>query len=270
MADFRRLQQQMTAWLRDPGRLSPPALEARRLEIYRELIHGNIRDFVDAAYPVLKSLLVASDWDELLRAFMAGHRAQSPYFRDIPLEFCEWLQSARPAWLQEHPWIAELLHYEWMLLAADHAETAPDAAALPAADLLQGRPCLRQALWPLAYRWPVHELGPENPPLPEPPAQATCLLLYRDDDDKVSLLVVSALSARLVEMMQASRTCSGRELLQQLAVEAAVPADAAAEEAFVQAGTAMLADLQRLGVILGVCLPADGAPCASQERLSAS
>ncbi|MGH8491533.1 MAG: HvfC family RiPP maturation protein [Moraxellaceae bacterium] len=253
--DFQAAQKEMTAWLREPGQMPAPAVEMRRLEIYRELIHNNIRDFVETAYPVLKSLLPAVEWDYLLKRFVAEHRAKSPYFRDISLEFRSWMEASRPEWLEARPWALELLHFEWIELAADCAEAETDTMLVsPDGDLLAGIPCLRAALWPLVYRWPVHELSLENPPAPEPPAQPTCLLVFRDDEDSVDMLAVHPLSARLVELLQAGEARSGRDLLLQLADEAAVPAEAGARESFVQSGAGLLVDLRQRGVIRGTRL----------------
>src|SRR6218665_670385 len=222
-ADFRAVQKEMTGWLREPEVVPAPAVEMRRLDIYRELIHNNIRDFVETAYPVLKGLLPAEEWDDLLARFVAEHRAKSPYFRDISLEFRSWMEVSRPEWLAAHPWAQELMHFEWVELAADCMEVPADSEAVsPDGDLLAGIPCLREALWPLVYRWPVHELAPDNPPSPEAPAQPSCLLVFRDDDEAVDMLVVHPLAARLVELLQAGEARSGRELLLQLAAETAV------------------------------------------------
>lgn len=252
-ADFQSLQKEMTAWLREPAVAPAPAVEMRRLEIYRELIHNNIRDFVETAYPVLQSLLPSTEWDYLLTRFVAEHRAHSPYFRDISLEFRQWMESTRPEWLAAHPWAQELMHFEWVELAADCLEVPADTTAVnPDGDLLAGIPCLREALWPLVYRWPVHELGPDKPPPAEVPAQPSCLLVFRDDDDTVDMLVVHPLSARLVELLQAGEARSGRDLLWQLATETAV-ADAG-RESFVDAGAGLLADLRQRGVIRGTRL----------------
>lgn len=247
---FQRLQRQMTAWLREPGRQPAPAVEERRLAIYRELFFNNVRDFVDTAYPVLGSLLPAAEWDGLVEAFFAGHRAQSPYFRDISLEFRLWAEAVRPAALEQRPWAFELLHHEWVELAADCAECPPDPACEPDGDLLAGRPVLRQALWPLAYRWPVQALCVQNPPSAEPPARPTCLLLYRDDGDRVRELEVSPLAARLVELLQGEPALTGREALRRLAREAGREGDDA-EAAFVAEAAGLLTSLRQEGVLLG-------------------
>lgn len=262
---FHVLQDAFTAWVRDPALPPPAGIEPRRLAIYRELFFNNVCDFVATAYPVLKSLLPAAEWAGLLRDFFREHRAQSPYFRDISLEFRHWLQEARPDWLAARPWAAELLHFEWAELAADCAETDPEPAALAEGDLLSGIPVLRAATWPLAYRWPVHALAPGKPPAELPPALPTFLLLWRDDAGQVRQREASALACRLVELLQ-SAPSTGRDMLATLAAEAGhagtVP------PAFLEGGAALLAELRDLGLILGVrCDNAAPAPTLSDKEL---
>lgn len=245
---FSVLQDAFTASVRDPSLPPPAGIEARRLAIYRELFFNNVCDFLASAYPVLRSLLPAAEWDALTRDFFREHRAQSPYFRDISLEFRHWLEGSRADWLAQRPWAAELLHFEWAELAVDCAETAPEPAC-GAGDLLQGVPVLRAALWPLAYRWPVHVLAADNPPPAEPPATPTFLLLWRDEEDRVHPLEASALACRLVERLQAGNETGGAALAA-LATEAGIAADSL--PGFMAGGLALLEDLRVRGLILGV------------------
>lgn len=249
---FQAVQKQMTDWLREPELKPAPDVELRRLNIYRELLFNNVSDFVETAYPVLKSLLPEPEWAALRARFFAEHRAQSPYFRDISLEFRTWMETDRQDWLATRPWAVELLHYEWVGLAADCAESAPEPPCQPEGDLSAGIPCLRTAVWPLVYRWPVHRLGPENPPGVAPPEQLTCLLVWRDDHDHVDVLEINPLSARLVELIQQQEPRSGRDLLLQLASEAGYAE--AAVVPFLQAGTDLLRQLREKGVIQGTRL----------------
>jgi hypothetical protein len=253
---FRQVQQAMTAWLREPERMPPPDVEMRRLTIYRELIVGNILDFVETAYPVLKSLLPAEEWSALFNRFFIEHRCQTPYFREISLEFRQWVEATQTGWLATRPWAQELLHFEWVGLAADCADVPPDTTACqPDGDLLAGIPCIKEAVWPLVYRWPVHTLSEDNPPDDTPPAELTCLLVYRDDDEELETLEVNPLSARLVELIQAGEARSGRDLLLQLAAETGYT-EATAQDVFVEAGTALLQQLHERGVIRGTRLNA--------------
>ncbi|MDF2445439.1 MAG: hypothetical protein K0S46_675 [Moraxellaceae bacterium] len=250
---FQREQKRMTDWLREPTQAPAPDVEQRRLDIYRELFFNNVREFVETAYPVLKQLLPAAEWDALVAGFFAGHRAQSPYFRDISLEFRHWMEATQHEWMTARPWVVELLHYEWVELAADCAETLADSPCSPEGDLLAGIPCLREAVWPLAYRWPVHTFSVHNPPATLPPAELTCLLVYRDAHDTVRQLEINPMTARLVELLQGRSRESGRELLRRLAAEAGY-ATPEQQESFIVAGAGLLQTLRDSGVVLGTRL----------------
>lgn len=243
---FQQLQRQMTDWLRTPDRSPAPDVEPRRLAIYRELFFNNVRDFVENAYPLLKSLLPASEWSALVNGFFAEHRCQSPYFRDIALEFRNWMDASRPALLQAHPWIQEVLHFEWVELAIECADVdEPEDPVTPDGNLLDGIPVVAACVWPLVYRWPVHRLA--DVPPDEPPALPTCLIAFRDDEGSAHFVEVSAVTARLIELLQAGKHPTGRAALEQLAGEAR-HADVAG---FVAAGQGTLADLQARGILRG-------------------
>lgn len=245
---FQQVQKQMTDWLREPGKKPAPAVEQRRLDIYRELFFNNVSGFVETAYPVLKSLLSEEEWSALLRDFFAEHHCQSPYFRDISLEFRTWMEAERAGFMAENPWVQELLHYEWVELAAECAESDNEQVAVnDAGDLLAEQPVVGECVWPLVYRWPVHALGPDNLPTVLPPEPPTCLIVYRDDEDTVRFLEINALTARLVELLQLNDNRSGRQVLEQLASESGY-ADAGA---FVTAGAGLLADLRAQGIVRG-------------------
>ena len=80
MTDFRILQQQWTAWIRQPDAQSMPDGEARRLQVYRELFFNNVSSFVENAFPVLKKHLSRPDWQTLSTDFFFLHHCQSSYF----------------------------------------------------------------------------------------------------------------------------------------------------------------------------------------------
>lgn len=247
-AHFAAVQAALAAWVRDPALPVPYGIEPRRLAVYRELFFNNVRDFVESAFPVLMSLLPPDEWEALVADFFREHRAQSPYFRDISLAFRQWLEQARAPWLAARPWAAELLHYEWAGLAADCADVPAAPAHDPAGDLLAGVPVLAPAAWVLAYRWPVHRLGPQAPP-ETAPAAPTCLLLWRDEAGQVQEREVPPPAARLVEMLQ-QQPATGATLLQALAVESGLAPEQVPP--FVSAGAGLLRELRAAGLILGV------------------
>ena len=66
---------------------------------------------------------------------------------------------------------------------------------------------LSPLIWCLAYRWPVHQIGPGH--LPEqPPAEPTQLIVFRKRDDSVAFLEVNAVTLKLVQLLEAGESAS--------------------------------------------------------------
>jgi len=151
------------------------------------------------------------------------------------------------------PWLPELAHYEWVELALQISDAQPpvdvDAIGVAGSDpgqaLLDGIPVLSPQAWALAYRWPVHRIGPEHQPS-GPPGQPTLLLVRRDAQGEVRFALLSPLAFRLLELLGGA-TRSGRDCLRALAHEAGVD-----DEVFLDEGRAMLARMHDEGTLLGI------------------
>jgi hypothetical protein len=240
LADFQR---SFGAHLRAPRQNQRPAgTPARRMAVYAELVRNNITGFLDTCFPVARQTLGEKRWSRLVMRFIAAHLGETPYFREIPLEFLGWFQSATPAGYPA--WLASLLHYEWAELAVD---TMPVAAADLQVDadvpLEEGIPVLNPAMLLLAYDWPVQRIGPNYRPRKAAPVQ---LLVYRDAADKVRFMQLNAVTARLIVLLQGGGRPSD-DVLAQLANELGY-ADRAAFREF---GMDVLKVLQHEGVVLG-------------------
>jgi hypothetical protein len=236
--EFQRFQHAFGRHIRDPRGVPRPAgVPARRMAIYNELLFNNLTGFLDACFPVTRSVLGERRWRRLNRAFFREARCHTPYFREIPREFLRWLPNdAGPAW------IPELVHYEWVELALDVVEVETPAHD-PQGDLIDGKPVLAPALMNLAYQWPVQRIGPNyRPRKPRP----THLLVYRDAVDAVRFVELNPVSARLVTLLQAGKL-SGRAACLTVAAEIEHPQP----EAVIAHGAAVLADLHAAGAILG-------------------
>jgi hypothetical protein len=245
-ARLREQQLALTRHLRDPAQVPAPAgIEDRRLAVYRELLFNNIRELLGGNFPVIRALLGETRWQALVRGFYRDHRSQTPVFPEIAREFMRYLESLPEL---EPPFLCELAHYEWVELALQISEARVDDVAYDAGDdLLDGAPVLSPLAWPLAYRWPVHRLGPDFRP-DAPPDVPTLLLLRREADGNVRFSELSPLAFRLLCRLGDAPQLSGRAQLQALAGEAGVPAD----EAFIAQGRQLLEQMRASGVLLGV------------------
>lgn len=245
MTDLSRLQRAFAAHLRDPDNVpAPTGIEPRRMDVYRDLFFNNVCELLAGSFPVCRAILGHEGWPALVRRFYAGHKAHTPYFLELPREFVEWLGSAGvgPAFLPE------LAHYEWVELALSIAEPGDVAGGVdPDGSLLEGRPVVSPLAWLLAYRWPVHRLSPGFQPA-EPPPAPTFVVVYRAVE-KVAFLQVDALTARLLELLEAGEARDGRAALEQAA--AGMPGSDEDPGAWQASGERMLQELRRRGILLG-------------------
>jgi uncharacterized protein len=243
LPEFQRYQLAFTAHIRDPKAHPRPAgVAARRMKIYNALLFNNIEGFLLACFPVLRQVLGARRWSRLVRAFFSTHRSRTPYFRQIPDEFIEFLQNEWTPPEGYPPYLLALAHYEWIELVLSVANRLPDRAFDPAGGLLDGVPLLNPVLANLRYDWPVHRIAPRRKVQPA----ETCLLVFRDADDTVQFSEINAFTARLLTLLEPG-ILNGRSALDQIAAESRHPDPALV----VEAGAALLDDLRARGAILG-------------------
>ncbi|MBY4678540.1 HvfC family RiPP maturation protein [Marinobacterium arenosum] len=245
---FQQAQYQFAAHIRQPAKNPRPAdVEERRMKIYRELFYNNIEGFLQGNFPVLHRLSSDEYWHSLVRDFFATHRCQSPYFLEIGQEFIAYLVQEREPQPQDPPFLAELAHYEWVELALETAEQAPDWTQIePDGDLLAGHPVQSPLAWSLAYQYPVHRIGEQFQP-DQPGEQPTYLLAYRNDDFDVKFMAINAVTARLLYLLAESPQLSGRAAMQQIAGELNHPQP----EIVIDGGLQTLKQLRAVGVLLG-------------------
>jgi hypothetical protein len=251
LPEFQRYQYAFTAHIRDPGAQPRPAgVEARRMKVYTELLYNNLEGFLLACFPVLRQVLGTRKWSALVRDFYRTHHSHTPYFRQIPDEFIQFLQGEWTPPAGYPPFTLALAHYEWIELVLSVSTRSADRTFDPAGDLIDGVPLLNPVLANLRYDWPVHRIAPRRKTQPA----ETHLLVFRDTDDQVQFSEINAFTARLLTLLEPG-SVSGRAALEQIADESRHP-DRALK---VQAGGALLDDLRVRGAILGSTNPGNAA-----------
>lgn len=244
MPDTLRKQQfTMARHLRDPSRHAPPpGVEARRLRVYRELFFNAIESLLASGFPVIRETLGDNRWKSLVQAFYATHRSRTPLFPQVAGEFVDYLET-RADDRTLPPWLHELAHYEWV----EQALWTSDAAIPPydpEGDLLHGVPVLSSLAMPLAYRWPVNDIGPGHVPK-APPEVPTTLLVHRDARHEVLFTRIAPMVYQLLASVQ-SNELTGREHIAGLARGIGV------DEMQLQAhALPLLQQLRDQGVVLG-------------------
>lgn len=246
--DFQLRQREFADHIRQPDRQpTPPDVEPRRMAIYNELFYNNVESFLAASYPVLRSITPDAPWHALARDFFAGHTCHTPLFTRLAEEFLDYLEQERPPTEQDHPFLLELAHYEWVELALSLSDADQHLPPLdPNGDLLTGHPVISPLAWHLTYTYPVHRIGPEY--LPSQPASVpTHLVVYRDRQDNIGFLEINAVTHALLDGLESDPDSTGQMVLDSI-ITALDPPDPAK---VMQAGVVLLNDLRQREILLG-------------------
>jgi uncharacterized protein len=245
LPEFQRFQYAFTAHIRDPKvNRCPRGVEAQRMRIYRRLVYNNIESFLLSCFPVLRKVLGTRRWRRLVRAFLAIHRSRSPFFRQIPDEFIQFLQTEWTSPADYPEFMLELAHYEWIELALSISINVLDSEGIdPEGSLLEQRPVLNPVLANLCYRWPVHRIGPRARIMPV----ETYLLVFRDTSDQIQFTEINAFTSRLVRLLETTEY-TGQTALEIIAAESRHPLP----EVVIQGGLEIMRDFRVRGALLGV------------------
>ena len=249
LPEFQKKQYAFAAHLRDPQNApAPEGIEERRLAIYRGLFFNNLKSLLATTYPVTRRLVGEEKWRRLIRQFMQKHRAQTPYFLELPAEFLEFLRTEYEQAEDDFPFLTELAHYEYVELALSISTDADDLTDIdPDGDLRNGQPVKSLLAWTFAYRYPVHRINDDFKP-DAPSDQPVYLALYRRDDDKVRFMELNPVTAALLDTLEKNEeTKSGETLLRELSARIAY----ADTDAFVEHGIAALEEMRQIGIVTG-------------------
>ena len=253
---FRATQLEFAAHIRNPELNPRPAdVDARRMKIYLELFYNNIEGFLASGFPIVKKVLGDDRWHGLVREFVHRHPSETPYFLEISQEFLAFLSERADDTDPLPEFLLELAHYEWVELALGVSELEiPESGFDREADLLDGPLLLSPLIWALAYRWPVHQIGPGRIP-DVAPTEPTHLIVHRRRDDSVGFMEVNAVTIALVKLLESGER--PRAALAEIAGE--LPQ--VSSKVVYEQGIATLSRLRDAEIVLGVAeeLPADAA-----------
>lgn len=243
-ASFQITQDQFASYIRNPQHNPVPAnVKPERMAVYRELFFNNVESFLSTGFPVLHKILNHVQWLELTEDFFAHHQSQSPYFSEISEEFLDFLQNERNNPV-DYPFLLELAHYEWIEMALSIAlEHVPTFKEYPT-DFLKQTVSISPVAWPLAYQYPVQQIAPDFLPT-APPSQPTYLIVYRDWDDEVRFIQITAVTFRLLQIIAENPEFTVEACLNQVADEVNHPNP----EVIVAGGLDVLQKLFSKGII---------------------
>ncbi len=239
MLDFQRYQQEFTAHIRNPKVHKKPAgVLPTRMAVYRDAVFNNIFESVTVCFPVCQTTIGKRAWRALLKGFVKSHPAQSPIFRDIPLQFLAFLntQTSQPAFL------AELAHYEWVELAVSAQPTEPVELSKKM-NLLSEKPMLEPAHRLLEYNFSVHKITKGK--LPKT-AEKTYFLVFRNAEFEVKFIELNPTTFQLLKLIERNEI-TGEQALVRLAESIQHPNI----DAVIAFGAEILSDLANQQAIIG-------------------
>lgn len=245
MLAFQVYQAAFTAHIRNPLEHKKPArVNDKRMAVYREIVLNNFVGSVSACFPVLRDILGKRQFKRLVRHCFFQQHFTSPFFREIPKTFVDFLQ---PLNLTQHnlpTFTAQLAHYEWAELFVSTLKTENISenfkTALPH-DLLDNVLQLNPAHLLVSYDFPVHALSKKyQPTAPNP----TFLLLIRNAQFEVKFIQLNPLTFELLKIIEA-KACTGRQALLQIAEKIQHPQP----KTIVEFGRQILEDLFAQGAV---------------------
>ena len=198
--EYQRVQRQFASYIRDPDSITVPAgVEQRRMDIYKRLFFNNIASFCTRSFKSFRQFVDDTEWHALIRDFMREHACTSPYFKDIPLAFVDFLASCDQL-REKYPFILEMCHLDAVKMQLRLAPDPPVSLDLAVTDQ-SAVFLLSTTVRLLSYEWPVHTLTPSSWNDGIEVAQPNWLIVFRDRSDHVDILVTNVHTFRMLEVM---------------------------------------------------------------------
>lgn len=227
----------------DPADLEALGESYERLLVYRELVHGNLREALGLSIPRSIARL-GPLFDEYFSRFLAERAPRTHYLRDVTpelLEFCAPLWGSDP---RVPSYLADLARHESLHIEVSALPSLP-RDHVPAPLALDQAVELGAALRLVEYRHAVHELPAEEDDRSVPARRDVALLVYRSPEHDVRYLELSPLAHAIVERLLTHETLEN-------ALKTAVSrCHGELTEAVLSGAAALLADLAERGIVWG-------------------
>ena len=217
MSDFKSIQHGLATYFRSPIGTIPLPIEGKsvksRLNIYRELIHGNIASFVNDNFPKCAAILGKRKWSYLINDFIQHHDIKSPYFYDIALEFLLFLNNRHKN--IEPNYILELAHFELQDIAVFMVADEPIPKGLKPFNSLKQIPFANPIMQLYSYNWPVHTIRAKRKKVKKLDAPVY-LAIYRNRELNTSCIELNVPSVQLLSQVMANRKLDATALIKKI------------------------------------------------------
>ena len=237
-------QKDFASYMRQPKKAAlPSGAPQKRMDVYADLFINSMEGILSQCFPVTKEWMGIEPWRDLVRRFYTNHVSITPYFREIPREFMEWISTSPQNDLP--PFLPSLVHWEWVELVVEtmDADVAEASICADGVLCLTKRPVVNPTLLVAAYDWPVHKIHAGH--RSTTPEQAI-LCSFRDKDHNVKFIEINSISAQLIDLLQPGHH-TGKSALVTLAADVGY----GDENQLMAFGAAIIQTLYDEGAILG-------------------
>lgn len=170
----------------------------KRVKHYRRLVFTVINDNLQAAYPLTYNFLAKDTWKALVERFFANYKTQSSQIWKMPLEFYHYFLTEESALQEAHPFLNDLLNFEWSEIEVFMMEDKNIAEFKESSSIYQRPLVLNPEYKLISLKYPVHLY-------PTKKAEINIkgeyyLFIYRErDTGKVKFIDIPAIFALLIE-----------------------------------------------------------------------
>ncbi|MGB0895441.1 MAG: DNA-binding domain-containing protein [Parashewanella sp.] len=213
---FADIQNEFMDYIRDPSNPLPDNIPLKRMLVYRDLFFNNVDGFVSNAFPVLKTLYKEDEWTTLVQNFFVNHDCSTPIFLEIAEEFLLFLQTEYQPTKTDPIFMLELAHYEWLELVVSIAQKQRFLKPLSEEQIASAQLCLSDYARVAQYSFDVQHISEDYQPT-EPLEVPQFFCVFRDDEEEVSFLNLTPLSAQVLSYIDQSGGTTFSELTSWLA-----------------------------------------------------
>ncbi len=181
------------------------AMGLPRIAVYRTLVRGSIHGLLGNMLP--RTLARIEDQrDNWIDRWLADAGPRSRILRELVDEWVAWVS---PRWLADPEvpnYLVDLLRHEAIEMVVDAAPAANPPADMSEAFALESRLLFDPSARLEHYEHAIHLLPEDCDDRSPALAQATALLIYRDDEHEVRFLHLSPLAAAITELLLSGET----------------------------------------------------------------
>lgn len=137
-------------------------IKEKGIRYYRQLIFNIVWDGISNAYPILTDFLGEEKMKTLVHDFFTQHPCQTFQVWEMPKEFKDYIIQNNHSVCSEHPFIPDLLLFEWMEIELFMMPDEPLPSFTKQGNILKDKLVLNPEIQILFLQYPVHLLHPEK------------------------------------------------------------------------------------------------------------